>query len=126
MTSQVKKYCRVVQKKKGRKEGQRKIGSSQRKVKREEGLSLEEEKGMLEGNVGVGVMEDKGESGGQENTILDVGGEDGEEDNSKDMDWGRSFEGYVIRKEVSYWLAGLRREHEDNRAGQADVLELTA
>ena len=80
---------------------------------------------MLEGNVGVGLMEDKGVGVGQENTIPDGEGEDSAEDNSEDMYWGCRFEADVIRKKVSDWLAGQRREQEDNRAGQVDVLELT-
>ena len=80
---------------------------------------------MLEGNVGVGLMEDKGVGVGQENTIPDGEGEDSAEDNSEDMYWVCRFEADVIRKKVSDWLAGQRREQEDNRAGQVDVLELT-
>ena len=83
---------------------------------------MEEEKGVLEGSVGVGLMDAKGEGVGQENAIPDVGGEDGAEDDSKDMYWGRRFEADILRKEVSDWLAGQRREQEDNRAGQVDVL----
>ena len=97
----------------------------QQKVGQEEGLLPEEEKGMLEENVGVGVMEDKGEGVGQEDAILDVEGEDSAEDDTKDTYWGRRFEADVIRKEVSDWLAGQRMEQEDYRAGQVDVLELT-
>ena len=79
---------------------------------------------MSEGNVGVDLTENNDEVVGQENIIQEVGGEEGAEDDSKDTYWGRRFEVDVLKKEVSDWLAGQRREQEDQQAGQEDVLEI--
>ena len=87
-------------------------------------VGREKEKVMLEKNVGVGEMQDKGEAVGQEDTIQDVEGEDSAEDDAKDTYWGRRFEADLLRKEVSDWLAGQRIEQDDYLAGQVDALEL--
>ena len=60
------------------------VVKEQQKVERQDELSLEEKKVVLEGNLGVDVMEDRCEVVGQKNPIPDVGGEDGAEDDSKD------------------------------------------